>query len=110
MNITDRFQIDKPGVLFNRLLLVGSVILVLIFIYLPVMWLVTSSISTRSELLSVPIHWIPENPTLRNYASILLPGSATSEVARTFKITLRNSFVISTSVTLISLLVGSLAA
>lgn len=110
MNITDRFQIDKPGVLFNRLLLVGSVILVLIFIYLPVMWLVTSSISTRSELLSVPIHWIPENPTLRNYASILLPGSATSEVARTFKITLRNSFVIATSVTLISLLVGSLAA
>jgi multiple sugar transport system permease protein len=74
------------------------------------MWLVISSISTRAELLSVPIHWIPENPTLRNYVSILLPGSATSEVARTFKITLRNSLVISTSVTIISLLVGSLAA
>lgn len=110
MTVLNRFQIDHPRKLINRLLLLGLVILVLIFIYLPVMWLVISSISTRAELLSVPIHWIPENPTLRNYVSILLPGSATSEVARTFKITLRNSLVISTSVTIISLLVGSLAA
>jgi multiple sugar transport system permease protein len=107
---TNRFQISNPRALLNQLVLIALVILVLIFIYLPVMWLVISSISTRSELLSVPLHWIPENPTLRNYISILLPGSATSEVARTFKITLRNSLVIATSVTLISLLVGSLGA
>ena len=105
-----RFHIVNPRALLTRVVLIALVILVLIFIYLPVMWLIISSISTRSELLSVPIHWIPENPTLRNYISILLPGSATSEVARTFKITLRNSLVIATSVTFISLLVGSLAA
>lgn len=81
-----------------------------LFILLPVIWLLISSISTRAELLSTPIHWIPENPTLKNYLDILTPGSATSEVARTFKVTLRNSLLVASTVTLISLIVGSLAA
>ena len=81
-----------------------------LFIFMPVFYLLVSSISTRAEILSVPIHWIPENPTLKNYIDILTPGTDTSEVARTFKLTLRNSFIIATSVMLISLLVGSPAA
>jgi multiple sugar transport system permease protein len=96
--------------LINGAVLTAFVILVMVFIFLPVMWLIISSISTRSELLSVPLHWIPENPTLENYISILIPGRSTSEVARTFKITLRNSLVVATTVTFISLLAGSLAA
>jgi len=96
--------------ILNRLVQLFMVLLVLLFIYLPIYWLVVSSISTRAELLSVPLRWIPENPTLQNYASVLIPGSATSEVAKTFKITLRNSLVIASSVTIISLVVGSLAA
>lgn len=94
----------------NRLLMFALTIPVLLFIYLPVAYLLLSSISTRAELLSVPIHWIPENPTLKNYIDILTPGTATSEVAKTFKITLRNSLVVASSVTVISLVVGSLAA
>lgn len=85
-------------------------VVVWVFILLPVAWLFISSISTRSELLSVPIHWIPENPTLRNYIDILTPGTTSSEVARTFKATLRNSLIVASSVTVISLVVGSLAA
>lgn len=83
---------------------------VYVFIFGPVVYLLLASVSTRAELLSVPIHWIPENPTLKNYIDILTPGTATSEVAKTFKITLKNSLVVATSVTVISLLVGSLAA
>lgn len=94
----------------SRLFLFLLTIPVLLFIYLPILWLVISSISTRAELLSVPIHWIPQHPTLHNFIEILTPGHATSEVARTFKVTIRNSFVVSTSATLISLAVGSLAA
>ncbi len=94
----------------NRLLLFLLTVPILLFIYLPVVWLVISSISTRAELLSTPIHWIPQNPTLKNYIDILTPGTATSEVARTFKATLRNSLIVAGSVTLISLAVGSLAA
>lgn len=80
------------------------------FIYLPVFWLVTASISTRNELLAVPPHWIPQNPTLANYLNILLPGTSTSEVARTIYISLLNSFKVATVVTVICLLVGGLAA
>ena len=112
VNMTSAFRrkYRTPRARVNLVLLTLGVILVLLFIFLPVYWLVISSISTRSELLSVPIHWIPENPTLRNYFSVLLPGSAETEVARTFKITLRNSLVIAGSVTAISLVIGSLAA
>jgi len=94
----------------NRLPLLLVTIPVLLFIYLPVFYLVLSSISTRAEILSVPIHWIPQNPTLKNYIDILTPGHATSEVAKTFKITLGNSLLVASSVTIISLIVGSLAA
>ncbi len=86
------------------------VLLVLLFIYLPVAWLIISSISTRAELLNVPINWIPRNPTFHNYINILMPGADTTGAAQTFRITLRNSLIVSTSVTLISLVVGSLAA
>ena len=106
----NRLNIRNPRAWLNLLVFILLVILVLVFIYMPVYWLIISSISTRAELLSVPIHWIPENPSLKNYISVLLPGSATSEVARTFKITLRNSLEIASFVTLISLIVGSLAA
>jgi len=94
----------------NRLLLFLVTIPVLLFIYLPVFYLLLSSVSTRAEILSVPIHWIPQHPTLKNYIDILTPGTATSEVSRTFKITLRNSLVVASSVTVICLVVGSLAA
>jgi multiple sugar transport system permease protein len=94
----------------KQVLLFSLTIPVLLFIYLPVIWLVISSISTRADLLTVPIRWFPESPTLRNYIDILTPGTTTSEVARTFKATLRNSMVVASSVTIISLLVGSLAS
>jgi multiple sugar transport system permease protein len=84
---------------------------VLLFVYLPIAWLIISSISTRAELLSVPIHWIPQNPSISNYLDILLPATThTTEVAATFKITLANSFIVASSVTIISLVVGSLAS
>jgi multiple sugar transport system permease protein len=96
--------------ILNRLLLLLVTIPVLLFIYMPIFYLVLASISTRAEILSVPIHWIPQNPTLKNYIDILTPGTATSEVAKTFKVTMRNSLLVASSVTVISLVVGSLAA
>lgn len=96
--------------LTRKLVLIFLVILVLLFIYLPVAWLVISSVSTRAELLSTPIHWIPQQPTLQNYLNILAPGEGVSEVARTFRITLWNSMLVASSVTLVALTLGSLAA
>lgn len=82
----------------------------LLVIYAPIAWLFLASISTRADLLATPPHWIPEHPTLKNYLDILVPGTAVSEVARTFKITLGNSLLVALTTTVISLVVGSLAA
>ena len=100
----------KRKQLLNKTFLFGLTIPVLIFIYLPIIWLVISSISTRSELLATPPHWIPNQPTLKNYIDIFTPGSSTSEVSRTFKTTLLNSLLVASTVTVISLVVGSLSA
>ena len=94
----------------HTLLQVLMVIPVVLFIYLPVAWLLISSISTRSELLSTPIHWIPQQPTFQNYLNIFAPGQDTSEVAKTFRITLWNSLLVASSVTFIALTLGSLAS
>jgi multiple sugar transport system permease protein len=94
----------------NRLLLFALSIPIFLFIYAPIAWLVIASVSTRADLLKVPFEWIPQAPTLQNYINIITPGGSASEVARTFKITIKNSFLVSSSVTLICLIAGSLAA
>jgi multiple sugar transport system permease protein len=80
------------------------------FIFLPVAWLVISSISPRAELLATPLHWIPQEPDIHNYQEILTPGAEPSATNKTFKASLQNSLVVAVSVTVISLLLGSLAA
>lgn len=94
----------------RRLGLFALTIPVYAFIYLPIFWLLTASISTRAELLAVPPHWIPQHPTLVNYLNIIFPGTSTSEVSRTISITLMNSFKVASVVTVICLLVGGIAA
>ncbi len=83
---------------------------VLLVIYLPVAWLVFSSISTRIEMLAIPPNFFPKNPTLMNYINIFTPGETSSEVSRTFLITMKNSLVVSISVTIVAITLGSLAA
>jgi multiple sugar transport system permease protein len=96
--------------LIRKILLFALTIPLLAFIYFPILWLFSASISTRSELLSVPPHWIPQHPTLKNYLDILLPGASSSEISRTMAITLVNSLKVASAVTVICLVVGALAA
>lgn len=96
--------------IFNKLLLFLLSIPVLLFIFLPVLWLFSASLSTQVELFSVPTHWIPQHPTFQNYLDIFFPSQAASSVPRTFAVSLLNSIKIASSVTLISITLGSLAA
>ncbi|HVO41103.1 MAG TPA: carbohydrate ABC transporter permease [Aggregatilineales bacterium] len=100
----------KRQKLLRKLLMFGLTLPVFAFIYLPIAWLFISSISTRAELLATPLRWVPENPDFQNYADILFPTEETSQVARTFRVTLQNSLLVASSVTAISLFVGSLAS
>lgn len=80
------------------------------FIFLPVLWLFGASLSTQVELFSVPPHWIPQHITFQNYLDILFPSLSASSVPRTFAVALVNSIKIASAVTVICLVIGSLAA
>ena len=83
---------------------------VYIFIFSPLLWLFTASLSTQVELFTVPPHWIPQHPTFQNYLDIFFPSLAASSVPRTFATAMLNSIKIASAVTIICILIGSLAA
>jgi multiple sugar transport system permease protein len=83
---------------------------VLFFIFFPILWLFSASLSTQVELFAIPPHWIPQHPTLQNYLDIIFPNLTTSSVPRTFAVALLNSIKIASAVTIISIVLGSLAA
>ena len=99
---------------FNKLLRKAFLFLltlpVFFFIFFPVLWLFSASLSNQAELYAIPTHWIPFHPTFQNYLEIIFPGLATSAVPRTFAVALFNSFKIASSVTIICIVIGSLAA
>jgi multiple sugar transport system permease protein len=72
------------------------------------MWLFISSISTLEELLSVPVHWIPQTPTFQRYWQVLTATGLDS--AAVFRRSMFNSLVVASSVTAICVGLGSLAA
>lgn len=100
----------SPRKFFRKLPLFLLTLPVLFFIFFPLLWLFSASLSTQVELFSVPPHWIPQHPTFQNYLDIFLPGQASSSVPRTFAVSLLNSIKIASAVTIICILIGSLAA
>lgn len=72
----------------------------------PLGWIFISSISVRAELYSVPPHWIPREPTLAPYRTVLIEGegfrgAAGQAAAELIRAGLINSLIISTSTTLL---------
>jgi multiple sugar transport system permease protein len=96
--------------LFRGLPLFLATLPVYFFIFFPILWLFSASLSTQVELFSVPIHWIPQHPTFQNYLDIFFPSLAASSVPQTFAVALLNSIKIASSVTVICIVIGSFAA
>ncbi|HVN53837.1 MAG TPA: carbohydrate ABC transporter permease [Anaerolineaceae bacterium] len=96
--------------LINKIFLFLLTLPVLFFIFAPLLWLFSASLSTQVELFTVPIHWIPQHPTLNNYLDIIFPSGAAASVPRTFGVAILNSLKIASAVTLICIGLGSLAA
>lgn len=80
---------------------------VIVFTLAPFIWMIISSISSTSELLAIPVHWIPQKPTIQRYVDIIL--SRGGSTAALFNRGLLNSFIISSAVTLICLFTGTFA-
>lgn len=56
------------------LLLASAAALFLAYTLAPVAWLASSSLQSEREIASIPPHWIPESPTLKNFAAIFTAG------------------------------------
>ncbi len=96
--------------LLQRIVLFALTIPIYLFIFLPIAWLLISAVSSRAELLTTPLHWLPASPNVQNFADIISATSESSQTARTFRQTLQNSFFVASCVTIISLIAGSLAS
>ena len=81
--------------------------MIVIYVTAPYLWLVISSISTKSDLLEVPLRWFPKNPTLDNYMAILFnKGSSTTDASSQFLNGLKNSLIVASTVTILALILG----
>lgn len=97
--------------LANRTGLYLLVVGIIAFSLAPVVWTFISSISKPVELLSVPPHWVPHEPTLENYVNILHPVKRGLELAAyEFNRALLNSLIAAGATTALCLAVGALAA
>ncbi|HHY58238.1 MAG TPA: carbohydrate ABC transporter permease [Chloroflexi bacterium] len=88
--------------------LYAAALLVAAIILAPPIWLFISSISSSAELLSVPVHWIPEAPTFERYVQVITATGG--ESAANFRRSLLNSLAVALLVTTICITVGALAA
>lgn len=103
-------------------------IVFLLYVLVPVAWLVSSSIQQESAITSVPPQWIPEDPTLENFRVIFSAGDRERityetrraadpasggfipSTARNLLPAMGNSFIVSVAVVILNLLVAVPAA
>ena len=69
---------------------------------IPFLWMISTSLKSRGALMSIPIEWIPDEPTLNAYGEVFSRFP--------FMKTIGNSLFISVSYTLITLVSASMAA
>lgn len=88
-----------------------AAILLSLYILAPFVWLFISSISTKVELLSIPVHWIPQNPTLDNYRKLMgfLDEGIQGEIPK-FASAMRNSLIVALSSTALCLVISTFSA
>ncbi|PWM39345.1 MAG: carbohydrate ABC transporter permease [Clostridiales bacterium] len=91
--------------------LYALVLLIVVYVLAPYLWMVISSISTKVDLMEVPLKFIPRHPTLQNYKDMLLGTSnSTTDAASQFMYAMKNSAIVTVCVTAVSMAVGILAS
>lgn len=111
----------------RKVLIYAFALVVAAYVLAPVYWLAASSFQSEREIVSVPPHWIPHEPTLMNYAAIFHDGDTKvtyetrkerdpasggyiPSTARDLIPGMMNSLIVSVAVVLLNLLIGIPAA
>ncbi|MFO7167484.1 MAG: carbohydrate ABC transporter permease [Chloroflexota bacterium] len=95
---TQRSKLIRNIVLYAIMIAVAAVFL------MPLLWMLSTSLKPKSQWFSQTIDWIPRTVTLANYERIL--GNPSTPIGRWFV----NSLIVASLVTLLTLIVDSLAA
>jgi multiple sugar transport system permease protein len=95
----------------RRVLLYAVVLLIAVWVLAPYAWLIISSISTKIDLLGVPLKWLPPRPTLENYRGLFAGSdSALSQGMSFFSRSMLNSLAITFSSMGACMILGVLTA
>lgn len=86
----------------SRALFYVLLAVILFYIAFPFYWVLRSALTPDTDILRTPISYLPVNPTLKNFQLIFQNN--------TFVHALWNSTIVAGTVTILSLLIGSLAA
>ena len=76
--------------------------LLAIIVVIPFLWMISTSLKSKGALMQIPIQWIPENPSLDAYRTVFSRFPLLKAIF--------NSFFITVSYTLITILSSSMAA
>lgn len=101
---------QRPRQILRTVVIYALAITVMAIFLAPIVWLFISSITPLPQLLTVPLRWLPEQPTFEHYNRILTASRNAETTASNFKVAIGNSILVAGGVTLVCLFVGSLAA
>jgi multiple sugar transport system permease protein len=91
----------KRRFLIGRMLSYTALIVAVVLVLFPIYWMIITSLKLPREIYRVPALW-PQVFTLANYEKLLSDGG--------FLTAIRNSLIVSTTVTVISVLISAFAA
>jgi multiple sugar transport system permease protein len=86
----------------GRVLLYAALTVAAAALLMPFFWMAMSSLKTNNEVFTIPIKWLPETAVWSNYTDIFTKSSMTTW--------LRNTLMLSVTVTFLQVLTGSFAA
>lgn len=89
--------------------LYAGMVVALIVVLAPFAWLLISSVAAPVDLLERPLQWIPNHVSFDRFVNLTV-GSTPDDSALGFRAAMLNSSVIATTVTVVSMVVGTLAA
>ncbi|WP_265108257.1 carbohydrate ABC transporter permease [Halosolutus halophilus] len=89
-----------PSVVRERLLAYGLLLLYVIVIWFPIYYIFITSLKTQSEVLTIPITFVPQEPTAQNYIDIFRN--------RPFEAYTINSLIVASTTTVICVTLGTM--
>lgn len=90
-------------------LLYAAMAIAVVVVLAPFAWLLISSVAAPVDLIRRPLEWIPSHIGFDRFAQLTF-GSSPDDTAQGFRSAIVNSTVIASTVTVVSLIAGTLAA